>query len=74
MKKVQVYRLWSSGQWDLTEVEVPDEPWNAEIVEARAVTTAWEHFINLGAKPIRMGLFTMIDGEYDPSHASRVGK
>ena len=74
MAKVQVYRLWPSGQWDLVDVEVEDEPWNAEIVETRAVTKEWLRLsgLSISFKPVRMGLFTCVEG--DIAHTARVGE
>lgn len=60
---VQVYRLWPNGRWDTTTVEVEDQPWNAEIVEARACTRAWLDLANHKTKPVRIGLYTVMDDQ-----------
>ena len=65
-KTVQVYRLWPNGHWDVTEVEIPDEPSKAEIVEERAVAKAWGHFANLQYRPVRIGLWC---GQCSPEKA-----
>lgn len=61
IRDVEVYRLWPNGRWDTTTVEVEDDPWNAEVIESRACTRAWLDLARHKTKPLRIGLFTIVD-------------